>query len=270
MGEGNHRRNRVGGFSLIELLVVVAIVASLVSIVVPLFSDVMKKTMQTKVRHDLDVFVSAISRRRHGEGSLTGISLNPLMGRYLSDLPRDPWGNDYLFDGNLCVVGSFGGDGAPWGQGTDSDVCFQYMPYLTVSRAIYHGPIGVPTAKNSIELRMSKPYLIVTDPGITVDPADEIEVVKGFGDIAYLSDFGFQLDPVASSERHGRLVLRCVAPGVNATRRPISANDLVNLSPLMLSVTDFHAQGSAFESVADEYRYGPLPVESGSGVPMKK
>ena len=56
----------------------------------------------------------------------TPLPLNWKAGGYIERLPRDPWGNPYQYlnpgvRGEIDVY-SFGGDGAPGGEGNDADI----------------------------------------------------------------------------------------------------------------------------------------------------
>ena len=151
------RRRAARGFSLIELLIVVAIIAALVGVAVPFFQDNLSEAQRTKAREDLEIIRRAIERYEALESKpLTGTSLGPLEGRYLQEVPQDPWGNDYLWDGACGVLLSFGADGLPGGAGGDTDVIrfdepltnptgnpLHSMPVF-MNRAQYQGPWGPP------------------------------------------------------------------------------------------------------------------------------
>lgn len=56
----------------------------------------------------------------------------PVRGRYFLDVPKDPWGRDYLFDGCGAFLGTYGRDGRPGGDGLDADIVHRYA-----------GPLGI-------------------------------------------------------------------------------------------------------------------------------
>jgi len=113
------------GFSLIELLVVVAIVAILVGVATPYYADYVKESKRTKALQDLDVLKQAVVLFNSQEdlpyqGQVATQSpylpilgendFNGLQGRYLTYIPVDPWGKNYKLDPYACFVYSEGPD----------------------------------------------------------------------------------------------------------------------------------------------------------------
>jgi general secretion pathway protein G len=133
------------GFSLIELLIVVAIIAALVGVAVPFFQDNLSEAQRTKAGQDLEVIKKAISLYDARESRpLVGTDLSPLLGRYMQELPKDPWGNDYLFDGAAGFLASYGADALPDGSGGDTDITVFTRPPLMINRVQYQGSWGRP------------------------------------------------------------------------------------------------------------------------------
>lgn len=127
------RARRRVQFSLVQLIVAV----SLVSIGVALMTD--PRTYHgcgysqsiAKAREDLDVLRQAILLHDSQQPPLRGTSLQPLLGRYLQEIPKDPWGRDYMLDTNLGKIECYGEDGVPGGtRGNDTDVLVEYKPSL--------------------------------------------------------------------------------------------------------------------------------------------
>ena len=90
-------------------------------------------SLRAKAAQDLEVIKKAIWLHDAREDApLRGTSLEPLLGRYMQELPRDPWGRLYLFDGELGVVASLGRDGCPGltneRAGEDRDVLVRTRP----------------------------------------------------------------------------------------------------------------------------------------------
>jgi prepilin-type N-terminal cleavage/methylation domain-containing protein len=76
-------------FSLIELLIVVAIIAVLVGVATPYYQDYVKDTKLTKAKAELDIIKNALVKYdTFEEKSFAGTDLRVLLGRYLQDLPR--------------------------------------------------------------------------------------------------------------------------------------------------------------------------------------
>ncbi len=124
------------GFSLIELLVVVAIVAILVGVATPYYSDYVKESKRAKALQDLDVLKQAVVLFNSQEdlpyqGQLATqppylpflgeADFNGLQGRYLTYIPVDPWGKNYKLDPYACYVYSEGPDSR-----TDDDDIREY------------------------------------------------------------------------------------------------------------------------------------------------
>lgn len=142
------------GFSLIELLIVVAIIAALVGVAVPFFQDNLAETQRAKALQDLQIIQKAIVQYEQEKNRLLlGTTLEPLVGGYLQQLPVDPWGNRYLWDGGVGFLGSYGADALPGGNGPDADIIARSLDYggekfpvkpIFPRRVQYRGPWGPP------------------------------------------------------------------------------------------------------------------------------
>lgn len=143
MGSGKFSRVRgQGGFTLIEIMVVVVILGILAALVVP---KVMSRPDEARVvaaKQDIASLVQALKLYRLDNRSYpsTDQGLQALVqrpttaplppnwksGGYLERLPKDPWGNNYQYlqpgvHGEIDVF-SLGADGAPGGEGSDADI----------------------------------------------------------------------------------------------------------------------------------------------------
>ena len=158
------RRSRLA-FSLIELLIVVAIIAALVGVAVPMFQTNIQEAHRAKAMADLETLRKAILQHDAHERPLTGISLDSLKGRYVQDLPKDPWGNDYSVDLDVGVLASFGSDHMAGGQGEDEDLVLRFRPGLKISKVSYNSAWGLPVKGNHIKVTWTKPFtLTAADP----------------------------------------------------------------------------------------------------------
>ncbi|MBI4859088.1 MAG: type II secretion system protein GspG, partial [Candidatus Riflebacteria bacterium] len=157
-------RVRRSGFSLIELLIVVAIIAALVGVAVPMFQKNIAEANRAKARQDLDTVRNAITLHDSQNKPLIGTSLKPLLGRYLQDVPKDPWGNDYLLDAGIGIVVSFGGDQKAGGTEEDADEVVRYKPALKVQSVTLQGNWGKPTDGNVLRILFNKPFKATGDP----------------------------------------------------------------------------------------------------------
>ncbi|KPF45623.1 type II secretion system protein G [beta proteobacterium AAP121] len=89
-GETGHARALGRGFTLIELIVVMAIVALLVSIAAPRYFNSVERARETTLRSSLATLRDAIDRYAADRGRYPG-SLQELVDtRYLRSVPEDP------------------------------------------------------------------------------------------------------------------------------------------------------------------------------------
>ncbi len=147
-----------GGFTLLELIVVVALLGLLAAIAIPVFSSYRDKAIIVLVRTDLRNIQRAMEMLASDTDKWPGPSdvgaiandgiwdLNSPQaglvatnggfpnwnGPYIDSVPKDPWSSDYFFDahyhingGDYAVVGSFGPNKV--GQ-YDSDDIYLILP----------------------------------------------------------------------------------------------------------------------------------------------
>lgn len=134
------RKTRQRGFTLIELLVVLVILGLLMSIVGPrvmkYVSSSRGDTAQIQVEElasALDMYYLEVGRYPSQEQGLSALIEQPpgvesWAGPYLrkSNVPADPWGNDYVYrfpgqNGPFDLY-SLGADGQPGGEGENADI----------------------------------------------------------------------------------------------------------------------------------------------------
>jgi len=132
-------RSDSGGFTLLELLVVVVIIGVLVAYVAPRYFQQIGKSERTAALGQIDALGKAIDAYRLDTGHFpaTDQGLDALMvkpdaesrwnGPYLQkQVPPDPWGNAYVYRmpgtaGDYDLV-SYGKDGKSGGEGEDADL----------------------------------------------------------------------------------------------------------------------------------------------------
>ena len=130
---------REGGFSLLEILIVLMIIAMITTLVGPrLMSQLDRSKSQTaKVQARslltaLDTMRLDLGRYPSNEEGLSLLTTAPTggdnwVGPYLSGaLPMDPWGRPYIYrlspDGQTAEIGSLGSDGREGGTGNAADI----------------------------------------------------------------------------------------------------------------------------------------------------
>ena len=130
------------GFTLIEILVVVTILAILGALVVPKIMDRPNDARVVTAKHDLGTLVAALKLYKLDNGrypttdqglkalvekpSSDPLPANWKQGGYLEKMPKDPWGHDYLYlypgiKGEIDVM-SYGADGQEGGEGFGADL----------------------------------------------------------------------------------------------------------------------------------------------------
>jgi general secretion pathway protein G len=133
---------RQSGFTLIEIMVVVVILAVLGALVVPKILENVDKARVTRAASDIRAIQTALDLYRldnfkyptteQGLQALVTQPNDPTItnyraGGYLSALPKDPWNNPYQYvnpgpNGRDYEITSFGRDGKPGGEGYDADI----------------------------------------------------------------------------------------------------------------------------------------------------
>src|SRR5258706_14024719 len=130
------------GFTLIEVLVVVAILGILAAIVVPQIMNRPDEAKRVAAKADIGAIVQALKLYRLDNGfypatdqGLAALVQRPTtppvpgnwkQGGYLERLPKDPWGGDYQYlqpglHGEVDVF-SLGADRARGGEGSSADI----------------------------------------------------------------------------------------------------------------------------------------------------
>ena len=130
------------GFTLIEILVVVSILAILGALVVPKIMDRPNDARVVAAKQDIGAIIAALKLYKLDNGrypsaeqglkalmekpSSEPVPQNWKTGGYLEKAPQDPWGNGYVYlipglKGEMEVL-SYGADGQAGGEGYDADI----------------------------------------------------------------------------------------------------------------------------------------------------
>ena len=131
-----------GGFTLLEILVVVVILGILASIIVPKIMRRPEEARRTKAIVDIKAIETALNLYRLDNGvypsteqGLEALVEKPTTGviprdwkeeGYLDKVPKDPWGNPFVYlspgiHKEFDLV-SYGSDGVEGGEGKDADI----------------------------------------------------------------------------------------------------------------------------------------------------
>lgn len=128
------------GFTLIELMVVLVIIATLAALIVPNVMGRADEAKVTSARTDIANLSQSLKLYRldnqmypSSNQGLKALMVKPTDGRvpnnwkkYIEKLPNDPWGNPYTYvypgiHGDYDII-SLGADGKPEGEGLDADI----------------------------------------------------------------------------------------------------------------------------------------------------
>jgi general secretion pathway protein G len=138
----SHRNNR--GFTLIEMMVVLAIIGTLAMIVAPSVLRNVSDANVNAAKTQIEAFAVALDGYRLDTGTypnteqgLSALRVQPIgegaqpgwRGPYLrKNVPLDPWGHPYLFaspgvnNPDSYDLYTLGRDGLPGGDGEDADI----------------------------------------------------------------------------------------------------------------------------------------------------
>jgi general secretion pathway protein G len=124
-----NRRRPQAGVTLIEMLVVVTIIGLFVALVGPNILKHGDKARVTAARAQIQSFKTALGSYRLDTGvyPTTEQGLQALRPYMDKDIPKDPWGHDYIYKypgehGEEPDIICLGGDGQTGGEGTNADI----------------------------------------------------------------------------------------------------------------------------------------------------
>ena len=129
-----HTPTTAAGFTLIEILVVMAIIGMLAVMVAPNIFNQQAGAQRDAALSQIFALEAALDTYRLDVGqypdSLEGLVENDSgraawNGPYLRrEVPLDPWGNEYVYDsdGRGFTLVSYGPDGERGGEGDDADI----------------------------------------------------------------------------------------------------------------------------------------------------
>lgn len=133
-----------GGFTLIELMVVIVILGILAGLIVPRIMGRPDEARQLKAKVQIEGLETALKLYQLDNGTYPGTEQGLMAlveqpttgdipkkwreGGYLEKgkLPKDPWGNEFIYlspgaHGEYDII-SYGADGVPGGDGKNTDI----------------------------------------------------------------------------------------------------------------------------------------------------
>lgn len=139
----NNWEQKIRGFTLVELMVVIAIIGFLAVIILPRFIGVMGKGRRAAAQAQIRSFEGALEMYyadiysypgsdqglqaliSGGGGGDSGRWCGPYLKK--TQIPRDPWGNPYMYwcpgqNNPDYDIASYGKDGVAGGSGENADV----------------------------------------------------------------------------------------------------------------------------------------------------
>ena len=125
------KRNRKAqsGFTLIEIMVVLVIIAIMGTFVAVEVMDKPEQAQLTKINSDIDTYGAALDfyRLQNYQYPTTEEGVDVLVPKHIKRMKKDPWKRDYLYsspgrDGSAYEIYTLGRDGLEGGEGIDSDI----------------------------------------------------------------------------------------------------------------------------------------------------
>ena len=112
--------NTLTGFTLIEVLITLTIIAILMSFVAPYVLNRPDQARDLKLKFDFEAIESALALYKldNGKYPTQELGFDHLINgdngsKYLSKIPEDPWGSNYIYkmENNVVEIISIGPDG---------------------------------------------------------------------------------------------------------------------------------------------------------------
>ena len=128
------RNDEARGFTLLEIMVVLVIIGVLAALVAPRFIERADEAKVQATKSQINSIAQALKLYRlhnnryptSSEGLQALVTADKDGHKYMDELPRDAWGNDFVYlspgvHGDFDIL-SYGADGKSGGSGFDADI----------------------------------------------------------------------------------------------------------------------------------------------------
>ena len=99
-------KNRKRGFSLVELLIVLAVIAALIATITPVALNAIRKSQATKVAQNIKTLASSIENKAYVDGGKAAIGTSTVavdmtnLSSFVRDLNEDEYEAEYIYSGD--------------------------------------------------------------------------------------------------------------------------------------------------------------------------
>lgn len=163
------------GFTLLELLIVITIIAILAGAVLPYVQQYVDDSRISKAKHDLDEICNGLIRYETDQGKPYAFNdVNRLVGAYLNKAMTDPWGSAFIINSEHSSCYSVGPDRV---DGTGDEIKQYFRPPLAISRVFWEDTNGSMAVDDGdkLQIKFTRPLrrTLATDGPTTTSIAND-------------------------------------------------------------------------------------------------